>query len=254
MKTAIITGASSGLGREFARQLADVFPDIECCWLIARREDRLEEIAREMVGVETVCLPLDLCDSMSFTTLQEKLAAEKPEVAMLINNAGCGYLGLMGEVPTDTQTRMVDLNVRAVTAVTHMTVPYLVPGARVLNVSSIAAFCPCPRMTVYSATKAFVRSFCNGLRRELDGKGIRVLEVSPGWVSTDFIPGSGGDVVPPGVFRHTVTREEVVAQAMRDLQKGRKRSLCGWYDRVQVWMCTHFPSLATIIWERSLGS
>ena len=79
MKTAIITGASSGLGREFARQLTDIFPEIECCWLIARREDRLEEIAREMVGVETVCLPLDLCDSMSFTTLQEKLAAEKPE-------------------------------------------------------------------------------------------------------------------------------------------------------------------------------
>ena len=79
MKTAIITGASSGLGREFARQLTDIFPEIECCWLIARREDRLEEIAREMVGVETVCLPLDLCDSMSFTTLQEKLAAEKPD-------------------------------------------------------------------------------------------------------------------------------------------------------------------------------
>ena len=101
MKTAIITGASSGLGREFARQLTDVFPEIECCWLIARREDRLEEIAREMVGVETVCLPLDLCDSMSFTTLQEKLAAEKPEVAMLINNAGCGYLGRVGETETD---------------------------------------------------------------------------------------------------------------------------------------------------------
>ena len=99
MKTAIITGASSGLGREFARQLTDIFPEIECCWLIARREDRLEEIAREMVGVETVCLPLDLCDSMSFTTLQEKLAAEKPEVAILINNAGCGYLGRMGDEP-----------------------------------------------------------------------------------------------------------------------------------------------------------
>ena len=110
MKTAIITGASSGLGREFARQLTDIFPEIECCWLIARREDRLEEIAREMVGVETVCLPLDLCDSMSFTTLQEKLAAEKPEVAILINNAGCGYLGRMGETETAVQTRMVGLS------------------------------------------------------------------------------------------------------------------------------------------------
>ena len=66
MKTAIITGASSGLGREVARQLTDVFPDIECCWLIARREDRLEQTAREMVGVETVCMPLDLCDPVSW--------------------------------------------------------------------------------------------------------------------------------------------------------------------------------------------
>ena len=88
MKTAIITGASSGLGREFARQLTDIFPEIECCWLIARREDRLEEIAREMVGVETVCLPWTC---MRFHVLYHpagKLAVEKPEVAILINSAG----------------------------------------------------------------------------------------------------------------------------------------------------------------------
>ena len=152
MKTAIITGASSGLGREFARLLTDIFPEIECCWLIARREDRLEEIAREMVGVETVCLPLDLCDSMSFTTLQEKLAAEKPEVAILINNAGCGYLGRMGETETAVQTRMVDLNVRAMTAMTNLVIPYMPAGGRILNTSSIASFCPTPRMTVGSIT------------------------------------------------------------------------------------------------------
>ena len=97
MKTAIITGASSGLGREVARQLTDVFPDIECCWLIARREDRLEQTAREMVGVETVCMPLDLCDPVSFSTLSGRLAAEQPEVMLLVNCAGCGYLGLLGE-------------------------------------------------------------------------------------------------------------------------------------------------------------
>ena len=149
---------------------------------------------------------------------------------------------------------MISLNCSALVDVTCMCIPYMPAGSSIVEICSASAYLPLRSLNVYSATKAFVRSFCNGLRRELDGKGIRVLEVSPGWVSTDFIPGSGGDVVPPGVFRHTVTREEVVAQAMRDLQKGRKRSLCGWYDRVQVWMCTHFPSLATIIWERSLGS
>lgn len=187
MKTAIITGTSSGLGREFARQLTDVFPDIACCWLIARREDRLEEVAREMVGVETVCLPLDLCDSMSFTTLQEKLAAEKPEVAMLINNAGCGYLGLMGETRTDLQTRMVDLNVRALTAVTNLVIPYMPAGAHILSTSSIAAFCPTPRMTVYGATKAYVSSFTVGLSEELRRREISVTAVCPGPMKTEFL-------------------------------------------------------------------
>lgn len=187
MKTAIITGASSGLGREFARQLTDVFPDIECCWLIARREDRLEEAAREMVGVETVCLPLDLCDTASFAALREKLAAEKPEVRLLINNAGCGYLGLMGEVPTGTQTRMVDLNLRAMTAVTNEVIPYMPAGAHILNTSSIASFCPTPRMTVYGATKAYVSSFTVGLSEELRRREISVTAVCPGPMKTEFL-------------------------------------------------------------------
>ncbi len=187
MKTAIITGASSGLGREFARQLTDVFPDIACCWLIARREDRLEEVAREMVGVETVCLPMDLSDPPSFTALEAKLAEEKPEVRLLINNAGCGYLGLMGETRTDLQTRMVDLNVRALTAVTNLVIPYMPAGAHILSTSSIAAFCPTPRMTVYGATKAYVSSFTVGLSEELRRREISVTAVCPGPMKTEFL-------------------------------------------------------------------
>ena len=150
MKTAIITGASAGLGQEIVRQLGDVFPEIECYWLIARRADRLESLAISLPGKTTVCLPLDLCDPMSFVRLQEKLAEDRPEVSLLVNNAGCGYLGRIGEADTASQTRMVDLNLRALTAVTNMTVPYMSRGGRILNVSSIASFCPNPRMTVYS--------------------------------------------------------------------------------------------------------
>ncbi len=187
MKTAIITGASSGLGREIARQMTDVFPDIECCWLIARREDRLETIAREMVGVETVCMPLDLCDPVSFSTLSGRLAAEGPEVTLLVNCAGCGYLGLLGETDTALETRMVDLNVRALTAVTNLVLPYMPSGARILNVSSIASFCPNPRMTVYSASKAYVSSFTVGLGEELKRRDISVTAVCPGPMKTEFL-------------------------------------------------------------------
>lgn len=187
MKTAIITGASAGIGCEFVRQTADVFPEVECYWLIARRADRLEEMAAKLEGKTVVCLPLDLCDPMSFVAYQEKLAAEQPEVVLLVNNAGCGYLGNIGEVETATQTRMIDLNLRALTAVTNMTVPYMAPGGCILNVSSIASFCPNPRMTVYSSTKAFVSSFTIGLSEELKPKGITVTAVCPGPMKTEFL-------------------------------------------------------------------
>lgn len=187
MKTAIITGASAGLGHEIVRQLGDVFPEIECYWLIARRADRLESLAIGLPGKSTVCLPLDLCDPMSFVRLQEKLTAEQPEVCLLVNNAGCGYLGRIGEVDTASQTRMVDLNLRALTAVTNITVPHMPRGGRILNVSSIASFCPNPRMTVYSASKAYVSAYTVGAAEELRGRGITVTAVCPGPMATDFL-------------------------------------------------------------------
>ena len=119
--------------------------------------------------MEVQCLPLDLCDPMSFVAYQEKLTAERPEVVLLVNNAGCGYLGRVGETETTLQTRMVDLNVRALTAITHMTVPFMAAGGRILNVSSIASFCPNPRMTVYSSTKALCLLLHSGAGRGAEG-------------------------------------------------------------------------------------
>ncbi len=187
MKTAIVTGASSGLGREFVRQLEDVFPEVECYWLIARRADCLEELAAAVPEKRVECLSMDLCDTMSFMAIQEKLNAQKPEIVLLVNNAGCGYLGRVGEADTASQTRMIDLNLRALTAITNMTVPFMVPGSRILNVSSIASFCPTPRMTVYSSTKAYVSSFTVGLAEELKPKGITVTAVCPGPMKTEFL-------------------------------------------------------------------
>ena len=187
MKIAIVTGASSGLGREIVRQMEAVFPELEQYWLIARRQNQLKELAASLPEGRAECLPLDLCDPMSFITLQEKLAAEHPEVALLVNNAGCGYLGSIGEVETSTQTRMIDLNLRALTAVTNITVPFMAPGSRILNVSSIAAFCPTPRMTVYSASKSYVSAFTIGLAEELKPKGITATAVCPAPMQTEFL-------------------------------------------------------------------
>lgn len=187
MKIAIITGASAGLGEEFARQLKTYFPETGKVWLIARRQERLEELAKRLEGVETEVLPLDLCDKGSFAALAEKLAAERPEVEVLINNAGCGYLGNIGQESVDRQVRMTDLNVTALTAVTHLVLPYMKSGSRIVNVSSIASFCANPKMTVYSSTKAFVSSFTRGLAYELRGTGIAVTAVCPGPMATEFL-------------------------------------------------------------------
>ena len=191
MKTAIITGASAGLGREFVRQLEGAFPDVECVWLIARSKDKLEDAAKLLNKVPAKIVPLDLCEESSFEELSALLAAEHPEVRLLINNAGCGYLGNVGETDCRTQTRMVDLNVRALTAVTELVVPYLVQGGRIINISSIASFCPNPRMTVYSSTKAYVSSFNRGLSVELAPKGIKTTAVCPGPMATDFLDVGG---------------------------------------------------------------
>ena len=144
MKTAILTGASSGLGIQFARQLKRVFPEVEELWLIARRQDRLEALAAELTDLKTVVLPLDLCREESFTALREKLAAEQPEVVLLLNNAGCGYLGNVGDGPLARQTTMIDLNVRALTAITHLVLPYMKAGAPNLTPSSIPTAPPRP--------------------------------------------------------------------------------------------------------------
>ena len=191
MKTAIITGASAGMGQEFARHALTVFPEIECYWLIARRAEKLHELAGQLPGKTVVCLPLDLCDEGSFDVLAEKLRTEKPEVTLLVNNAGCGYLGNVGETPLDWQTRMTKLNVTALTAVTSLCVPYMTRGARIVNVSSIASFCPNPRMTVYSSTKAYVSSFSRGVREELREKGVTATAVCPGPMDTEFIAVGG---------------------------------------------------------------
>ena len=187
MNIAIITGASSGLGEEFAKRLKVYFPEVEQVWLIARRRERLEALAGKLDRLESVILPLDLCDKGSFSVLAEKLAADNPRVAVLINNAGCGYLGDVGEGELVRQTTMTDLNVTALTAVTHLTIPYMTSGSHIINVGSIASFCANAHMTVYSSTKAYVSSFTRGLAYELKGKGITVTAVCPGPMATEFL-------------------------------------------------------------------
>jgi len=185
MKIAVITGASSGLGAKFASEIRGVFPEIEQLWLIARRADRLAAAAETL---KTPCrlISADLTGD-GVSELESLLGREKPDVALLINCAGCGYLGNVKEQDEALILRCVDLNVRALTQVTRAVLPYMGRGGHIINVSSIASFCPNPRMTVYSASKSYVTDFSLGLGDELRPCGISVTSVCPGPMATEFL-------------------------------------------------------------------
>lgn len=191
MSVAIITGASSGLGAEYARALRALRPDIDTYWLIARRTDRLEAMKKELPGIKIESISLDLTKESCLTALADKLEKEKPDVALLVNNAGRGKLGEFSGQPWRDQADTVELNNTALTAVTSMALPHMQRGSAIVNVCSIAAFVPTARMTVYCSTKAFVMSFSRALRHELKGRGINVLAACPGPMETEFLPLAG---------------------------------------------------------------
>lgn len=191
MGTALITGATAGLGLEFVRTLEECFPDVDRVWLIARGEDKLLQAASLLRRCSVRILPLDLCRMEDLTRLERALKEEAPSLSLLVNNAGCGVLGNVGEGDWTAHTRMVDLNLRALTAVTALSVPYLVRGGHIINLSSIASFCPNPRMTVYSAGKSYVSAFSRGLGVELKDRGVSVTAVCPGPMDTPFLASAG---------------------------------------------------------------
>ena len=191
MKVAIITGASSGLGYEYVKAVIERYPDINEYWLIARRAERLQAIAAEYSDKKIVPICLDLTKDGSFAEFEALLKEKEPEVRLLINNAGFGKLGRLADMPYGDQIRMVDLNNRALTGITNISLPYMKKGSYVLNVCSIAAFAPNPRMTVYCSTKAYVLSFSRSLRFELKDRGINVMAVCPGPMHTEFLANAG---------------------------------------------------------------
>ncbi len=185
MNIAIITGASSGLGVEYIKELDK--KNFDELWIIARREQRLKEIA---AACKTDCRILAL--DMSLESDQQKyielLSELKPNVKMLVNNAGFGKLGYFEEIDATATAGMVRLNCEALTVFTHTTLHYMKKGAEIINISSIASFVPNARMAVYCSTKAYVTSFSRALRYELKRKGINVLAVCPGPMDTEFLP------------------------------------------------------------------
>lgn len=227
MKIAIVTGASSGMGREFIMQIADRFNGIGEIWAIARREERLEELS-PLVPVKVRSFAIDLTDDSKLMSLQEFLANEKPEVKWLINAAGYGKIGDVGTVNIGDEMGMVELNCKALCAVTHMVLPYMSENSRIIQFSSAASFLPQPGFAIYAATKSFVLSYSRALNEELKKKGIYVTAVCPGPVKTEFfdIAETTGKIP---LYKRVVMADpkKVVRLALRDSMMGRPVSVYG---------------------------
>lgn len=185
MKIALVTGASSGLGQAFVQRL-ERDPEVEGYWLVARRRERMEQLAASLSKPAEI-FSLDLLRREDLDCLSERLAQEKPRVSLLINCAGFGKFGTCYDLTQEENDGMIDLNCRAAVAVTTACLPYLYRGSRVIQVASSAAFQPLPGFGVYAASKAFLLRYTRSLRWELAPKGIRVTALCPGWVNTEFI-------------------------------------------------------------------
>jgi short-subunit dehydrogenase len=230
--TALITGATAGIGRELARLAAQDQRDLV---LVARRRERLEELAaglRAAHGVAVTVIAADLARPDAPQTLFDQVRAAGLEIECLMNNAGFGALGPFAESDRGRQLEMIDVNVRALVELTHRFLPAMIARQRgqILNVASIAGFVPGPFMAIYYASKAFVLSFTEALASELRGSGVTATASCPGPTTTEFADVAGNSRTK--LFRRAAKAETVAQHAYRAMRAGRVVAIPGLMNKL----------------------
>ncbi len=221
MKIAVITGASSGLGTEYAKAVDKTRSDIDEIWLLARREDKLKEVAT-LLNKKVRTIKCDITDKDNIDNYINLLKTEDAEVKLLINNAGFGKLGYFYDISTEDNAGMIRLNCEALTVMTSVTLPFMKESGEIINTCSIASFAPNSRMAVYSSTKAFVMSFSRALRQELKNRKINVLSVCPGPMETEFLSLAGINKGDSKTF-DTLPRDNAQKVALHSLKASLKK-------------------------------
>lgn len=249
MNIVIITGASGGIGGQFALQLDGTLPAADGFWLIGRNRKKLEALAGKLRHPSRR-IALDLAGEDAPGQLGALLESEKPAVRMLINCAGFGRTGSFEKTLLSDQTGQVDVNCRALVGITAVCLPYMRKGSRIIQLASSAGFLPQPGFAVYAATKAFVLSFSRALAQELRKKGIYVTAVCPGPVKTGFLEtaGAAGNMLP--IKKYTmVPASRVAAKALADSRRKRSVSVCG-LPILAFWLltkvCPHGPLILAV--------
>ena len=239
---ALITGASSGIGEEFARQLAAKGWSLI---LVARTQDQLEKVRGELMsahmGIDVVAIPLDLTVTSAPADLFQRTQAARLDVELLINNAGFGAFAEFASLNLRRIRQMLDLNIVALVELTHLYLQPMMQRRRggVINVASVAGFAPLPYSTVYAATKAFVKSFSDALFEEARHHGVQVLAVNPGTTETNFFRVAGES--PLSHRARMQTSEQVVRESLRAFERKKSSVVTGAANRLLIVILTLLP-------------
>jgi short-subunit dehydrogenase len=239
---ALVTGASSGIGEEFARQLAARGYNIV---LVARRRERLDALAKQLgpTGVRVEVEPVDLEQSESVKALPDKVAERGLEVDLLVNNAGFGSYGPFVETSLESQVGQVQVNVEAVVVLSRLFLPCMIDQGRgaIVNIASVAALQPIPYEAVYAGSKAFVLNFTEALHVETRGTGVSVVAVSPGPVPTEWrsVAGYASD---DRRFPPPVSPKQVVREALAAVEKDKRSIIPGQVVRLSMLTTRSLPN------------
>jgi len=239
---AVVTGASSGIGTELARRLA---PRVKVLVLVARRRERLEALAAELEGqgAEIVAAPCDLLDREALAQLVDEVTSEHGPIDLLVNNAGMGDIGMFDLADWDKTERMMELNVRALTYLTHRVVPAMVEAGRggILNISSGFGLTFAPGFAAYVGTKHYVSGFSEALRLELMPCGVTVTQICPGPVATEFeeVAGNFTGQKVPGFIE--ITAAHCARDALRGLERGKALVVPGLVMRLIMFLALRSP-------------
>lgn len=241
MRIAIVTGASSGMGREMVYRLADRFGGLEEIWVIARREEKLKEFEGKL-PTAVRRFALDLTKEADLAALEDALRLNRPNVKILVNAAGFGISGAVSDIPRSQSAAMVRLNAEALTSVTEMVLPYISENSRILQFASAAAFMPQPGFAVYAATKSYVLSYSRALNAELKPRQITVTAVCPGPVMTEFFDTAlKGKTLAPCKKLFMARPETVVRRAVSDSMMGKELSIAGFPMKAFALICRLLP-------------
>ena len=245
---AIVTGASSGMGRDFVKKL-DKNEVLDEIWVVARRTERLEQLKSE-IKTSLKVISCDLTNEQDMKNFNILLQSQAPEIKILVNCSGYGKFGHTDVVPVEESLGMIDLNCKGLVFVTQCALPYMARGSHIVQLCSLSSFQPVPYLNVYASTKAFVLSYSRGLNAELKDRDIHVMAVCPGWVETEFF--SRAETVQKDAvtyYNKIYKAKDVIDTAYNDMYKRKQVSVHGLRIKFQVLLVKLLPhSLVIKIW------